>query len=67
MKDVSKKQKVILTRGIIVFPSVTSVIEIGREKSLITLKDVKANDEIILTFESVVLESLRKLNIILEK
>lgn len=48
MKEVSNKYKVVITRGIILYPSVTTAIEIGREKTLITLKDVKEGDNIVL-------------------
>ncbi len=52
MKEVSKKAKVIITRGIIIFPSVSATLEIGREKTLNTLKDVKEGDEIILVSQT---------------
>lgn len=48
MKEVSNKHKVVITRGIILYPSVTTTIEIGRKKTLITLKDVEEGDNIVL-------------------
>ncbi|MGL4952135.1 MAG: endopeptidase La [Mycoplasma sp.] len=41
--------KVIITRGIIILPSVTKAIEIGREKSILTIKNIKVGDKVIVT------------------
>ena len=47
-KNSSKVQKVLITRGIIVFPSVTMDVQVGRPKSVLTIKDLSKDDEIIL-------------------
>ncbi len=47
-KNSSKVQQVLITRGIIVFPSVTMDVQVGRPKSVLTIKDLSKDDEIIL-------------------
>ncbi|MGL4948031.1 MAG: endopeptidase La [Mycoplasma sp.] len=44
-----ERARVIITRGIIILPSVTKEIEIGREKSILTIKEAKIGDKIIVT------------------
>lgn len=45
--EIKSKFKLLITRGIIILPSTTLLIQVGRDKSLLTLKDVKENDEIV--------------------
>ncbi len=40
--------QLLITRGIIVFPSVTTSIQIGRKKTLLTIKNLNEGDELII-------------------
>ncbi len=53
IKDKENNDKVkgplqlLITRGIIVFPSVTTSIQIGRQKTILTIKNLQEGDELI--------------------
>ena len=44
----NKKLKLLITRGIIVFPSVTSEVQVGRPKSILTITNLTKDDELLL-------------------
>lgn len=48
MEKSKNKLKVIITRGIVVLPSTTSILELGREKSINTVKNLKEGEEVII-------------------
>lgn len=46
-KNLNKKTKVVITRGVVILPGFEFVISVGREKSILTIKDCNIGDKIL--------------------